>query len=490
MNLATARSIGRSREVVVRKSVGALRSNLIGQFLTESFLTVTVSLPLAIGLTHLALPAWRNFVGHPVTFDLSQASILTGLIGITDLVGFLAGSYPAFYLSTFDPTRSLRGVTGLGGGAFRKPLVIVQFALAVILVLSTFVATRQLIYVRGKRLGFNRDNILAIRIFDNDSSLRPNYQMVKERFSNHPAVIDISASASLPGEGWTSRRQAYEPGDNPGIEFEMRNWAINENWFPYIGVDVVAGRNFSADHQTDAGEAFILNETAVKQFGLTDPIGAPFRWEDKHGHIIGVVGDHHTRDLYENIGPDVFVLEPQRYRVVTLRFHPDQLEELMSFVTRTWKAFIPDRPLVYAFLDDRLEREYNRDVRFQGICAVAFGLAFFVSCLGLLGLAAFTAERRSKEIGIRKAIGASEGTIVLLLTNEFARLVVIANLVAWPIAYLVMDDWLTRFAYRIDQGALPYIAAGVLSLALALLTISYQAWRAAQLDPVDALRDE
>ena len=489
MNLATARSIGRSKEVGLRKSVGALRSSLIGQFMTESLLTVSVSLPLAIGLTHLALPAWRSFVGYPVTFDLGDASVLAGLAGITLFVGFIAGTYPAFYLSTFDPARSLRGVTAVGGGTFRKPLVVVQFALAVILVLGTFVATRQLSFVRGKNLGFNRDNILAIRIFDNDSSLRPKYQMVKDRFSRHPAVIQISASASLPGEGWTSSRQAYEPVDNR-VEFEMRNFSIDEDWFPYIGVDFVAGRNFSPDFRTDSGEGFILNETAVQRLGLKDPVGAPFRWGDKQGHIIGVVTDHHTRDLYVNIGPCVFVLEPRRYRVVTLRFHPDRLDELMDFVTRTWKELIPERPLVYAFLDDRLEREYRRDVRFQNICAVAFGLAIFVACLGLVGLAAFTAERRSKEIGIRKAIGASERTIVILLTNEFARLVIVANLVAWPIAYFVMDDWLTKFAYRIDQGVGPYAAAGILSLTLALITVGYQAWRAALLDPVDTLRDE
>lgn len=297
--------------------------------------------------------------------------------------------------------------------------------------------------------------------------------MVKERFSNHPAVIDISASASLPGEGWTARRTTFEL--TPGIEFEVRNFAIDENWFPYIGVDFVAGRNFSPARQLDFDEAFILNETSVSRWGLEDPVGAPFQWEGKEGHIIGVVADHHTRDLYESIGPYVFVYEPRRYRVVTLRFVPDQLDELMTFLRQTWRELIPHRPMVYAFLDDRLELEYRRDVRFQTICTIAFSLAVFVACLGLLGLAAFTTERRSKEIGIRKAIGATEQNIVLLLTDEFVRLVAIANLLAWPVAYLVMEDWLSKFAYRIDQGIVPYAGAGILSMCL---------------DPVIALRDK
>jgi len=301
-------------------------------------------------------------------------------------------------------------------------------------------------------------------------------------------VLAASASASLPGEGWTSRRDTYR--DASGAAFEIRQYAIDEDQLPMIGAQFVAGRNFTAGSTSDMENAYILNETAVARLGIQEPIGKPFKLQNKEGWIIGVVKDFHMRRLTEKLHANVFVFDPRQFRVVNLRLGTGDIAETMRFLGSTWKNFIPVRPLNTAFLDDRLEINYSKYRRFQRIFAIGFGVSILIAAIGLLGLAAHTCERRRKEIGIRKIVGASIGQIMTLIGMDFFKLVLIANAIAWPFAYLLMEEWLKDFVYRPPLGLLPFVVSGLGAVVATLLAVGYQAFKAASGNPVEALYSE
>lgn len=504
MNLATAQASLRAKEIGVRKAVGATRRQLAVRFLGESLVLSAIALPAAWLIVELVSPAWNDFIGATTPLDpLDRPRLVGGIAAIVLAIGLLAGSYPALYLSGLQPSRILRGLAVADRTALiRKGLVVAQFAIAVVLVIGSAVAWRQVDFVTTADLGFEREDIITLSFFDVNGRLRPQYREIKARLADHPDVVGVFASASRPGEGWTRDRRRYAPPDRPDMDFELSNYSVDEDFFDALGIEILEGRNFSLDRPTDRKSAYILNETAVRKLGIKDPVGKPFSWKEaevtpgygradvKEGYIIGVVRDFHARRLTERITPSVFALDPSRFRIVSVKTKPGRLLSTMDHLETVWKQYIDNRPLHHYFLDDRLDRAYRNHHRYQRILALSFGLAISVACLGLTGLAAHTAERRTKEIGIRKSVGASTGDIVRLLSGEFLRVIAVANLVAWPFAWRSVSQWLEGFAYRVDVTPWPFLLAAALSLLFAAVTVGYQALRAARTDPVEALRYE
>ena len=491
INLSTARAALRAKEVGMRKVVGAGQRQLAFQFLLESVLLTFLALPLCLILTGITLPFLQQIVGQTDTLSVFlEPDMAIVLLAATVLVGLFSGIYPAFLLSRFSPITALHSQTASGSsGSFpRKVFVIFQFAISIFLVFVALVAFVQLDYVLQKDLGFKKENILALRIFDVDGSLRNTYNEVKQRFLKHPNVLAAAASASLPGEGWTSRKEMVL--DPSGAAFEIRQYGIDEDLFPMIGVDILAGRNFSVDTKSDFESAYILNETAVEKLGLENPVGKPFKLLDNEGWIIGVVEDFHMRRLTEKLRANAFVLRPRSFRVVNLRLATGNIGETMQGLEEIWKTYIPVRPFMYAFLDDRLEINYGKYRRFQRIFAVGFVVSFLIAYIGLLGLAAHTGERRRKEIGIRKVFGASIAKIAILLGAEFTRLVLFANLIAWPFAYVLMQDWLQDFAYRANMGVFPFVVSALGSVFATSLVVGFQCFKASSANPIETLRRE
>ena len=501
-NLSTARSANRAKEVGMRKVMGAHRGNLIARFLGESLLLSLLAAVVALAVVYLALPWFSTFVREDLTLD---GNIAIWVAGIALVVGLVSGTYPAIYLSAFQPATVLKGgaiKAGAGQARVRKGLVILQFAISIALVIGTIIAADQMRLVREKDLGFNKDEVVVASIFQHDRHLRGGGQLqerhlqVRAAFSRHPSVSTASATSDLPGHSWPHREWFFPEGDRDrGVE--VRVFGADEAFLDCYDIPVVAGRNYDRAYAERAwerrgkpGELFVLNETAAAVFGWTDPVGKVLTSHVRKGRVIGVVRDFHFRHLYEPIEPLVITAAWYRLSHLSLRIQPQGVAETMAFLERTWSRFMPSRPPELAFAEDRLERWYRDDQRVGQIFRAAFAIAILVACLGLFGLAAFTAEQRTKEIGIRKVMGASVWQVAVMLSWEFVALVGVANLIAWPVIYLAMDHWLQHFAYRIELTAAPFVLGGLLSLGIALSTVSAQAWKAARANPVVTLRCE
>ena len=502
MNLSTARSANRAKEVGMRKVVGAHRAHLMAQFMGESLLLSLLAAVVALGLVCLALPAFSAFVREDLTLDGNMA---VWVAGIALIVGLLSATYPALYLSAFQPATVLKGgaiKAGPGQGRVRKGLVVVQFAISIALVIGTLIVADQMRLVRDKDLGFNKDEVVVASIFQRDRHLRDSGQLqkrhlqVRSAFSRHPSVITASATSDLPGHSWPHREWFFPEGD-PSRGVEVRVFGADEAFLACYDIPLLAGRNYdrtyaerASERRGKPGELFVLNETAAAVFGWTDPVGKVLTSHVRKGRVIGIVKDFHFRHLYEPIEPLVITAAWYRLSHLSIRIQSQGVAETMAFLERTWSRFMPSRAPELAFATDRLDRWYRDDQRVGHIFRAAFVIAIFVACLGLFGLAAFTAEQRTKEIGIRKVMGASAWNVVVMLSREFVALVGIANLIAWPIIYVAMDHYLQHFAYRIDLSATPFVLGGLLTYGIALLTVSTQAWKAARANPVATLRCE
>ena len=502
MNLSTARSASRAKEIGLRKVVGASRSHLIKQFLGEALLLSVLAGAIALGLVYLALPPFSAFVQENLTLS---SGLTLWILGITLFVGLLSGSYPALYLSAFEPATVLKGGAIKAGSAqarVRKGLVVLQFAISIVLVIGTIIVADQMRLIREKDLGFNKNEVVVATIFRQDrylsdgGQLQKRYLQVKDAFSQHPNIATASATSDLPGHSWPNREWFFPEGD-PDRGVEVRVFGADETFLNCYDIPLLAGRNYDRSYAERAwerrgkpGELFVLNETAAKVFGWTDPIGKVLNSHVRKGHVIGVVKDFHYRHLYETIEPLVITAAWYRLSHLSMRIRPQEVPETMAFLERTWSQFLPTRAPAIAFATDHIERWYRDDQRIGQIFSAAFVIAIFVACLGLLGLAAFTAEQRTKEIGIRKVMGASVWNLVILLCKDFVILVGIANLIAWPIIYVAMDQWLQHFAYRIELSATPFVLGSLLTFGIALLTVSTQAWKAARTNPAVTLRCE
>lgn len=491
MNLATARSASRAKEVGVRKVAGAHRGALIRQLLVESVLLSLLALLLAVAVAHLALPAFNQLVGSRLTFDpLGDGWLLPAMVGLSVLVGVAAGSYPALVLSAFRPVQVLGGNIKTGGKAsLRKLLVVVQFVISILLLIATGVVLQQLQYIEGKNLGFNQEHLVILPI--RDAAMRANYETVKQALSQHSSIVSVSASANQPGgSDWGApyRAEGIDEAETP----PARMLVVDHDFFETYQIEVVQGRNFAREFSTDVEGALVLNETAVRELGWEQPLGKTIRvtWWSQDAQVIGVVKDFHFHSLHEQIGPLLIFLSPATFNRFTVRIRPERLAEALAFLEQTWAKFDPAHPFDYTFFDEQFGELHLAEQRLGRTLMIFAALAIFIACLGLLGLIAFTVQQRTKEIGVRKVFGAGTGRIFLLLSRDFVVLVGMAFVVAVPIGYLLLDGWLQNFAYRITLAPPVFVAAGFTALAIAWLAVGFQAVRAALLNPVDALRRE
>jgi putative ABC transport system permease protein len=495
MNLATARSAGRAREVGLRKVIGARRSQLVGQFLSESAVLTGVALVLALLLAVALLPALNDFAGKSLTFrSLLDGPVVAIVVALAVVTGLAAGSYPAFFLASFQPVKVLKGKlsSASGNGGLRQSLVVVQFAISIFLIICTTVVYRQLHYIEDKSLGYRKDQVLVLPAYGGDSTL--NYQAFTDELKAGAAVKNAGRSSRIPsGRLLDTNGARVMKGDSMAFtDIPVKFLNVDYDFIPTYEMKLAAGRNFSRQFATDDTTAFILNETAVRQIGWKNAdlaIDQPFAYGERKGRIIGVLEDFHFESLHEEIVPMVLLMDENRLGNLSVSLAGSDVPAALAHVEKTWKKFLPNRPFEYEFLDQQFEQLYRAEGTRGTLFTTFAAISIFIACLGLFGLASFTITQRSKEISVRKVLGASVGGIVGLLSKEFVRLVGIAFLLAIPLAWYFMDRWLQDFAYRTGIGADVFLIAGLLALGIALVTVSYQAIRAALANPVNSLRN-
>ncbi len=489
MNLATARSGLRSREVGVRKVVGAGRPEIIRQFFGESLLFAAVSGLFAAGLVRLLLPQFNHLTGKAVPPGaLAAAPVVLFLAAAALFAGVLSGIYPALFLSAFRPASIFRGgsMTGTRSALFRKSLVVLQFALSTVFIAGTLVIGSQIRFMRTKDLGYKGDSVVHFRLRGN---LRNNYQAFKDELSRTVGILGVTSSSDIPTYTVHSTTAFSWEGKAAGDYLLIHQFSVDYDYFETLGMEMAAGRSFSRDFPADK-DAFIVNETAARRMGFGDPIGKWVNLYDRKGPIVGVVKDFNFKSLHAAVEPLVLRVEPARDAYVLVKMRYQGLTAGLETVRRLHAKYNPRFPFEYEFLDDSLGELYRSDRRFGAIVGAFTGLAIFISALGLFGLASFLIERRTKEIGIRKILGADMGRVVVLLSKDFLQWVALANLIAVPVAYFAMHQWLRSFAYRTGISVWVFAAAGGLAIGIAMLTISTHCVRAAASNPARSLRYE
>ena len=503
MNLSTARSTNRALEVGMRKSLGAHRGRLIQQFLSEAWILSLLSLFVAIILVQIALPPLRTLTGHTLPFQLFRdLQLAFGLIGLVVFTGFVAGSYPAFFLSAFHPVRVLKGKmrTSTLSGRFRQVLVVIQFSISIALIIGTSIIMQQLSFMRHRDPGFDKENVVVLRI--EDDHVRRQRDVLKEAFRSHSGITNVTVTSSLPPFGCASNDKLPEGFTQAEVQL-MDDINVDEDFVSTMGMEIINGRNFSNEYMGDINQSVLINETAVRRYEWDDPIGKiiwvyDIREEEGFGQrtVIGVVKDFHIRGMNRIVNPMIINWDPEypfdykKYWFILTRIRQDQMEESLHFLETKWKEILPDKSFNYFFLDETYDRQFRRIERSRNIFSYFTFLAIFIACLGLLGMASFTAEKRTKEIGIRRVMGASTSGVVGLLSKELIVLVLTANLVAWPAAFFWTRGWLQGFPYRIGITLIPFVLSALLVVIISFLTIAYQAVKAATADPVESLRYE
>jgi putative ABC transport system permease protein len=505
MNLATARSARRAKEVGLRKVVGATRAQLVRQFIGESLLYAAASFALGVAMAVLAVPLLNRLTGQYVAAsDLGRSGVVPILLGVMVLTGLVSGSYPALHLSGLKPVRVLKGnlrERGGKGGTFRKVLVVAQFTISVVLIVSAMILGRQLRYIHDKPLGFEKDRIYVLRA--HSGPVIRNLEPLRTALLQDPRIVDVCGSEQLPSSIGMYNNVTWE-GAAPDERIEIMFNRVDYDFLDTYGIELVSGRNFSPEYPADMspGEdprsprGILLNEEAVRRMGWTDPVGKQvvetYGGDRTYLRVVGVVKDFHFTSLRSVIRPMNFFLYTTMNRYVSIKLRGGDIPGALGFVEATWKGLYPGLPVDAFFLDTVFDRFYRSEMRQRQLFGVLSGLAVFIACLGLFGLAAYAAEQRTKEIGVRKVLGASTPGIVRLLSGEFTRWVLVANLLAWPVAYLAMDRWLGGFAYRIELSSQWgwFVLAAALSVVIAWLTVGFQAVKAATADPVRSLRYE
>ncbi|HMH21511.1 MAG TPA: ABC transporter permease [Puia sp.] len=493
MNLATARSVKRAKEVGLRKVVGSTRGPLIGQFLSEAMLFSFLAMILSIILLYLLLPAFNAFTGKQIGSPLAQTWFWISSAIIVLITGLVAGSYPALYLSSLQPIRILKGVVRFTQGAvwFRKGLTVFQFVLSIILIIATMVITRQISFVQNTRLGYDRENLIYVRI-DGDLTKEKNYLSFKDRASVMPGIAMIDRCTEAPHQmnfivaddiRWEGKDKNASVGFHPA--------SVGYDFVKIMKLEIAEGRDFSRLNATDSADAFMVNEEAVREMGLKDPIGKWVSAWKKKGHIIAVLKDFHNQSLHEPIRPIMFdVKEYEDFGVIIARTRPGQTRQALASLESVYKEINPAYAFSYQFVDEEYKHLYSSELVISKLSVLFATLAILISCLGLLGLVMFAAEQRIKEIGIRKVLGASLAQIITLFSRDLLQLVVIAFLIAGPLAWWAMHHWLQDFAYRIAISWWIFALAGGTVSLIALLTVSWQAVRSAMANPVKSLRTE
>jgi putative ABC transport system permease protein len=494
MNLSTARSANRAKEVGIRKVLGSLRGQLMGQFFTESVVVVGFAMIIGLVLLFLILPLFNDIAHKDLTINsLLNWKFVALLLTLPFVVGFLAGSYPAIFLSGFQPIRVLKGKMGTNSrDPVRNGLVVFQFMTSLVLIVSTMVIYQQLQYIQNKELGFNKNQVLIVH---DAYALNEKTETFKNEVKRLPNVVNGTMSGYLPVESYRSNSPLFQEGILDQTKMvTIQNWLIDYDYIPTLNMEVVQGRNFSQDFGTDS-TAVILNETAVRKFGFKDPIGKrisqlELNMKDiKTYTVVGVIKDFHFESLRSEISALLLKLG-RNQGLVSFKIKGDNITATLAQVENQWKAMSNGQPFNYSFMDADFDKMYRTERR---VGTIAFGfamLSILIACLGLFGLAAFMAEQRTKEIGIRKVLGASVLTIVRMLSADFLKLVMLSTLIAFPIAYYFMSKWLEDFAYRTTISVWVFVAAGAVAILIAFLTVSFQTIKAAVANPVKSLRTE
>ena len=490
MNLATARFEGRAQEVALRRTLGGTRWQLIRHFFSDSLLHAGLAMLLALLLVDLSLPYFNQITGHRLNLDLSQAYFVFGLLGITLLAGFISGLYPSLFLSSFVPARISKAFsqTSGHGSRFRKVLVVFQFVLSTMLIIGVLVVKSQVSFIMNRDLGMAKDNIVYHLM---QKKTRDSVEIAREELLSHPDILSITSCSHLPSNimswigflDWEGRSPKHQV--NPA--FLSADFDLIET----CELTIIKGRGFSKAHPTDV-DNLIVNEKAVQHIGIEDPIGLELRFWGHKGQIIGVVKDFTNRHMSSATAPMIISAGSwgANRNYLLMRLRPDNPTSALEHFQRTWGKINPGFPTEYAFLDEAFDRMYTNEQRLSRLLFTFAALAIFISCLGLIGLSSYMAEEKTKEIGIRKALGASSWKIISLFSMNFAKLVIFANVIAWPVGYLVMHRWLLDYAYRTSIGIWVFVMAGGLGIFIALLSVGYQTLRAATASPVDSLRYE
>jgi putative ABC transport system permease protein len=496
MNLSTARSAGRAKEVGIRKVLGTEKKSLIGQFLTESTLMAFIALLLAFAFTGLCLSWFNSIAGKEMLISsLFKPQFLVFLLLLPVIVGVLAGCYPAFFLSSFQPISVLKGKINAGfkKSNLRSFLVVFQFATSIILIIGTIIIYRQLNHIQTTKLGFNKDQVLIV---DNPGVPRENRDAFKNEIAKLGGVKSASFAGYLP-VGNSSRNDNTYSTEAVMTEkngFNMQNWNIDYNYIPTLGMEIIKGRNFSPEFGSDSS-GMIINESTAKVIGYDDPIGKKIYTSNGPGQgnvtytIIGVVKNFNYESLRKNVGPLCFILGNNRW-VTAYRVATTDITSLVKNIESKYKEMAPGMPFSYQFLDESFDNMYREEQRVGKVALTFSLLAVLIACLGLFGLATYMAEQRTKEIGVRKVLGASVPNIISMLSKDFLKLVLISIVFAVPVAWWAMNKWLEDFAYRISIGWWIFIVAGVIAMLIAVITVSFQAIKAALANPVKSLRTE
>ncbi len=496
MNLSTARSANRAREVGVRKVLGSLRSSLVTQFLSESILVTFISLVLALVIAAVLLPYFNQLSGKEIDVQVfARPWLIPMLVIMMFIVGCIAGSYPAFYLSSFKPILVLKGklAAGFKSSWLRSGLVVFQFLTSIILIIGTIVIYNQLSYIRTRDVGFKRDNVLIIQ---NTEPLGSQTEAFKNDILKLNGVTSATMTGYLPTSGWASDSPMFPDATmDQKSAISLQIWRIDENYIPTLGMTMARGRNFSKDFPTDSS-GVILNEAAAKMLGFKDPVNRNLYYPENIDfknptiyHIVGIVKDFNFNSLRQQVTPMALLWHRQNSSIA-FRVNTGNISGLVNQIENKWSAMAPGQPFNYSFMDKDFENIYKVEQRVGKIFISFAVLAILIACLGLFGLVTYAAEQRTKEISIRKVLGASSGNIVSLLSRDFVILVIVAAVIAFPIAWWGMNQWLQDFAYRVQISWWIFFIAGMVALGIALVTVSMQAIRAALSNPVKNLRSE
>jgi putative ABC transport system permease protein len=496
MNLSTARSTLRAREIGIRKTVGAQRKEIMAQFLSESVLVSWIAMLFALALTWLLLPSLNKITAQNLDISiLLQWQIIIPILLVPFVVGIISGLYPAIFMSSFQPVKVLKGFLRTGGGniSFRKVLVTLQFAISIILIISTGIVFSQMRYMQKKSLGFDKEHIVTLPYV---SELNDKYDAFRTELLSNSGIKNAGRSSRIPtGRLLDAMGARMMRGDSLApVNADIKYVAADQDFISTYGVKVVAGRGFSRDFTTDTS-AFLINEAAAKVLGFKtneEAVGKDFGYGNRTGKLIGVFNDFHFESMHQKIVPLVLLVprNANNYGRISVKISGSDIPGALSSIESTWKKFLPDAPYQFTFLDENFQRLYQAEERQKNLFTTFACLAIFIACLGLFGLSAFTISQRIKEIGIRKVLGANVSTIVTLLSKDFLKLVAVSAIIAFPIAWYFMNNWLQDFAYRIGMPWWIFFIAGIVAALIALITISFQAIKAAIANPVKSLRTE
>ena len=492
MNLSTARSANRAREIGIRKVVGAHRKDLIFQFLGESLLLTLFAVLLALVMIFLLLPIFNSISGKMLsTSVLLQPNFILGLVCITLLTGLFSGSYPAFFLSAYRPVNVLKGNTTRGNNQIlRKALVILQFTLSVALIIATIVIHQQLNFSKSKDLGFDKENVIAVNI-NGDKKLK--YEALRQELLQYPQILGITASSHRPTNIGSNSGGADWEGKDPDQSLIVSMSSVNYDYTETLKIPIIEGRSFSREYGSDlasgdGGGAFLINQEMAKMIGKESIVNETLRFLGVEGPIVGIMEDFHFKSMRQKIEPLAMIIAPEWFNTGLIRLNPGDEDQALSIIEEVWDQVYPGLPFEYEFLDQGFDMLYRADNTIEKLVRYLAIIAIIIAYLGLFGLASFSAEQRKKEIGIRKVLGASMAHLISLLTLQFAKWVLVACAIAFPLAYYGLSKYLQSFAYRVELGAGPFLIAGALAIVITLLTVSYQAAKASLANPVNALK--